>query len=222
MASFFSDDQLRSLKTQKVTPSFGPPFSTIVADPPWPYKTKGPVGNGGRGKHFLKKRTQVRLNNHYGVLSIPQLCSMSVKDLAAKNSHLYLWVTNNFIAEGLAIVTAWGFTLKTIITWGKVCDDRPGTPSMRTGFYYRGATEHCLFAVRGKLRLSAGKPESNLHLLPRLSHSVKPDYFYELIMRNSPGPYLEIFARRPRKGWDYFGNEVNSTVQIKIPKPNDL
>ena len=115
--------------------------------------------------------------------------------------------TNSFLVEAHEIVGAWGFVPKTVLTWVKVKAD--GSPSMKTGYYYRSATEHLLFAVRGSLRL-AGPCRPTAYLLPRAPHSVKPDFFYDLIEEQSPGPYLELCARRPRPGWDQWGNQIDS------------
>lgn len=147
------------------------------------------------------------------------LKSLPVASRMAKNAHLYLWTTNSFMVQAHDLARSWGFVPKTILTWGKVFKDDSSRPSMKTGYYYRSATEHIVFAVRGSLRL-AGSCDPTLFLLPRDKHSKKPDFFYDLIEKHSPGPYLELFARRPRKGWDYWGNEVESTISLSArPQP---
>jgi N6-adenosine-specific RNA methylase IME4 len=113
------------------------------------------------------------------------------------------------MVEAHELARSWGFSPKTIITWVKVKAD--GTPSMKTGYYYRGATEHMLFCVKGSLKLM-GPAAPTVLLSPRLGHSIKPDCSFAMIEAQSPGPYLEIFARRRRDGWDRFGNEVESNV----------
>lgn len=189
-------------------------FVTVVADPPWPYEGGGPVGNGGRGKaEGFDKIVQVGLKQHYGTMTIDDLKALPVKQSVAKNAHLYLWLTNGFVEEAYHIARAWGFAPKTLVTWGKVKKDDPTTPSMKTGYYYRGATEHFLFCVRGSLRLQ-GPCRPTLFLEPRSKHSVKPDRFYDLIEEQSPGPYLELFARRPRAGWSVWGNQVDSSAVL--------
>ena len=147
----------------------------------------------------------------YGAMSIDSLMKMKIDKYAAADSHLYLWTTNSFLVEAHELMEAWGFKQKTMITWGKLKPD--GTPSMKTGFYFRGASEHCLFGVRGKLRLM-GPAEATLILTPRLPHSVKPEEFYAMVERQSPGPRLDVFARVKRDGWDVFGNEVQSDVDL--------
>src|SRR5262245_37164438 len=155
-------------------------FKTIVADPPWPYDQDDVTGcrrpkiNGEPSKGISSKR-------RYGSMTIEELCAMRVREMADENAHLYLWTTNSFMVEAHRIAHAWGFEQKTIITWVKVRHE-DGKPSMRTGYYFRGATEHCLFCVRGSLRLQ-GEPHATVFLTsrPQRGHSSKPDYFYALV-----------------------------------------
>ena len=112
------------------------------------------------------------------------------------------------MVEAHEVARAWGFEPKTIITWVKTHKDNPTKLSMKTGYWYRSATEHILFAVRGSLRLS-GPAKPTAVLSPRLPHSVKPPWCYELIERQSPGPYLELFARALRAGWDAWGDQIH-------------
>ncbi len=194
-------------------------YKTIVADPPWPYEqadvtgSRQPKINGELGDGVSSTR-------RYGAMSIEELCAMSVESLAYDNAHLYLWTTNSFMVEAHQIAHAWGFEQKTILTWVKIrLED--GKPSMKTGYYYRGATEHCLFCVRGSLRL-IGDAHPTVFLTPRpqRGHSTKPDYFYTLVEKQSPGPRLEIFAREQdplwpkRSGWDTWGNEISNDVNL--------
>ena len=185
---------------------------TILADPPWPYEGQGPVGNGGRGASGAERIIQVGVDAHYPTMSIEELKALPVREAADTPAHLYLWTTNSFMVEAHDIARAWGFEPKTILTWVKVRQS-DGQPSMKTGYYYRSATEHIVFAVRGSLRLR-GPCRPTAYLLPRDAHSVKPDYFYRLVEEQSPGPYLEMFARRPRAGWAQWGNEINSTFRF--------
>lgn len=148
----------------------------------------------------------------YSTMEIEDIENLPVKKLVADSAHLYLWTTNAFLIEAHWVAESWGFKPKTMLTWGKVKES--GVPSMKTGYYFRGATEHCLFCVRGSLKLltTVGKP--TLYLSRRLAHSVKPDWFYSLVEECSPGPRLELFSRRPRNGWDIWGNEVESTITL--------
>lgn len=182
-------------------------YATIIADPPWPYdNVDGPrAAPDHRPNSWNTVAGSVSSANRYGSMSIAEICALPVKEWAADNAHLYLWTTNSFLVEAHDVVSAWGFKQKTVLTWGKMKPN--GTPSMKAGYYYRGATEHVLFCVRGRLRL-AGPPAPTLYLSPRLSHSVKPEWLYETAERQSPGPRLEMFARRARDGWDAWGNQA--------------
>jgi len=186
-------------------------FRCIVADPPWKYEQRDVTGSR-QPKLNGELDSGVSSVRRYGAMSIAGVCEMPVKAVAEKGSHLYLWTTNSFMAESHEIARAWGFEPKTILTWGKVKAN--GTPSMKTGYYFRGATEHCLFAVRGSQRLQVKHGKPTLYLSERLPHSQKPEWFYGLCEECSPGPYLELFARRKRPGWSSWGNEVESDVEI--------
>lgn len=190
-------------------------YQTIVADPPWQYDAPGKFGktlehrpnrDKGLSKHGAGSDAR------YGSMSMPELLAMPIRDLAAANSHLYLWTTNSFLVEAHALAKAWGFTPKTIITWTKI-READGQPSMKMGYYYRSATEHILFGVRGKLRLH-GPARPTALLTRRTPHSVKPNEFYSLVEEQSPGPWLELFARRKRAGWHAWGNEIDSDIQL--------
>jgi N6-adenosine-specific RNA methylase IME4 len=189
-----------------------PPYSTIVADPPWPYADANGASSTLQIRDDLRHGRQVK-DLGYSTMSIADLCAMPVKALASKDAHLYLWVTNSFMEEGHQIARAWGFTPKTILTWVKTHQDDPGRVSMKTGYYFRGATEHVIFAVRGSLPLQTEDAQPTAYLWPRIgAHSVKPDAFGDLVERCSPGPYLELFCRRPRMGWDSWGKGYESEV----------
>jgi N6-adenosine-specific RNA methylase IME4 len=123
-------------------------------------------------------------------------------------SHLYLWVPDALLKEGLEVMTAWGYEYKTNIIWHKVRKD--GEPDGRgVGFYFRNTTEIVLFGVRGKLRtLKRGRTQVNVLKTQKREHSRKPDELFDIIEACSPGPYLELFARGPRSGWDQWGDEA--------------
>jgi N6-adenosine-specific RNA methylase IME4 len=148
-------------------------------------------------------------------MTLEDIQRLRVKDITADASHLYLWTTNAFMVEAHEVARAWGFEPKTILTWVKIKQDRPEV-SMKTGRWYRSATEHIVFGVRGRQRL-LGPAVPTAYLLPRLRHSEKPEFFYQLIEAQSPGPYLELFARRLRLGWDSWGNEIESTTTTPTP-----
>jgi N6-adenosine-specific RNA methylase IME4 len=187
-------------------------YRTIVADPPWPYGDAG--GGSSTLSRTVKKDGSLAsgVQTDYQAMTIEELCGL--KPPAETDAHLYLWTTNAFIVEAHEIAAAWGFQQKTILTWTKTHQADRSRVSMKTGYYYRGATEHCLFCVRGSLRLNEGVTEPTGFLWPRLPHSVKPDAFYDLVEQASPGPYLEMFARRARFGWDYWGDESLGTATI--------
>lgn len=192
------------------------PFRCIVADPPWPY------GTSKTGRWVIPKNAgeehQRRVDQMgYSTMDMKQLLALPVRSLAHTTSHLYLWTTNAFLAEAHDLARAWGFSPKTMLTWGKVKAD--GTPSMKTGYYFRGATEHCLFAVRGSQRLQVKHGKPTLYLSGRLPHSQKPEWFYRLCEECSPGPYLEMFARRKRPGWASWGNEIANDIELPATEP---
>lgn len=132
---------------------------------------------------------------------------LPIPRLAAARSHLYLWVPNALIAEGLEVMRRWGFTYKSNLVWYKVRQD--GGPDGRgVGFYFRNVTELVLFGVRGNMRtLKPGRTQVNLFATRKREHSRKPDEIYDIIEACSPGPYLELFARFRRDGWGQWGNE---------------
>lgn len=188
------------------------PWGAIVADPPWPYATPGggPLQSSPahRPSSWQNERAGSGSVKRYGAMSLDDLCAMGVDRIGSKNAHLYLWTTNAFVEQAHRVARAWGFSPKTVLTWVKTRHDSPCTPSMKTGYYFRGATEHVLFCVRGSLRLKAERAIPTAFLWPRLPHSVKPAAFYGVVEEASPGPYLELFARRPREGWTLWGNEA--------------
>jgi N6-adenosine-specific RNA methylase IME4 len=148
-------------------------------------------------------------DTNYSFMSLDELAA--VRPVTEDNAHLYLWTTNAFMVEAHDLAKAWGFKPKTICTWVKFKED--DSPSMKTGYYFRGATEHFLFCVRGSMRLKR-MDLPTAYLWPRLGHSIKPDAFYDLVESASPGPYLELFARRNRLGWDTWGNECLEHVEV--------
>lgn len=185
-------------------------YSTVVADPPWPYKAPGKFGN--TLEHRPNRDKTASAGNagsrcRYGAMPIDEISAL--RPPVADDAHLYLWFTNAFAVEAHEIAKAWGFRQSTILTWVKT-RAADGQPSMKMGYYFRGATEHVLFAVRGRLRLRAQRALPTAYLWPRLPHSVKPEPFYALVEEASPPPYLELFARSNRLGWDAWGNECLS------------
>ena len=149
--------------------------------------------------------------NRYPTMKLSEICALPVKDVSANTAHLYLWVPNALLPDGLEVLRAWGFEYKSNLIWYKVRKD--GGPDRRgVGFYFRNVTEVILFGVRGKnaRTLDPGRSQENIIVSQKREHSRKPDEQYELIEACSSGPYLELFARGPRKGWDVWGNQAES------------
>jgi N6-adenosine-specific RNA methylase IME4 len=183
-------------------------FGTILADPPWRFQNR-------TGKVAPEHRRLRR----YPTMTLDEIAEMPIAEHAAEKSHLYLWVPNALLREGLDVLDAWGFTYKTNIIWFKV--RRDGGPDGRgVGFYFRNVTEVLLFGVRGQLRTSApGRRQVNVLSTRKREHSRKPDEAYDIIEDCSPGPFLELFARAPRDAWKQWGNEVNTYLKRRHVVP---
>ena len=172
------------------------PYATILADPPWRFQNR-------TGKMAPEHQRLLR----YPTMPLEEICGMPISQIVAEHAHLYLWVPNALLAEGLEVMRAWGFTYKSNIAWYKVRKD--GGPDGRgVGFYFRNVTELVLFGVRGQMRtLAPGRRQTNIIVAQKREHSRKPDEVYRIVEDCSPGPYLELFARFCRDGWDQWGNE---------------
>ena len=174
-------------------------FGTILADPPWQFTNR-------TGKMAPEHKRLLR----YPTMTLDDIMTLPVKQLSLAQSHLYLWVPNALVLEGLEVMKHWGFTYKTNLVWYKIRKD--GGPDGRgVGFYFRNVTELILFGVRGSLRTQApGRRQVNIITSQKREHSRKPDELYSIIEECSPGPYLELFARRSRRGWKQWGNEIST------------
>jgi len=177
----------------------GKTYGTILADPPWRFTNR-------TGKIAPEHGRLTR----YPTLKLDEIMEIPVSLVAAEQSHLYLWVPNALLAEGLEVLKAWGFEYKANIVWHKVRKD--GGPDGRgVGFYFRNTTELILFGIRGKLRtLAPARSQVNIIRTMKREHSRKPDEQYDIIESCSPGPFLELFARGPRPGWDVWGNQAEN------------
>lgn len=177
-------------------------FKTILADPPWRFSNR-------TGKVAPEHR---RLDR-YSTMDLDDICRLDVASVAAKHAHLYLWVPNALLPEGLKVMEAWGFRYVSNIIWAKRRKD--GGPDGRgVGFYFRNVTEILLFGVRGSMRtLQPARSQVNMIETRKREHSRKPDEQYLLIEDCSPGPYLELFARHPLPGWVAWGDEAADDVQ---------
>ena len=174
----------------------GKKFHTILADPPWRFDNRTI-----RGSPEYRK--------HYSTLSLQEIMNIPVQKCITEPCHLYLWVPNAFISEGLEVMKSWGFTYKTNIVWHKIRKD--GKPDgSGVGFYFRNVTELILFGVCGKSprTLEAGRTQVNFMASKKREHSRKPDEVYKLIEQCSRPDYLEIFARNRKEGWHQWGNQL--------------
>ncbi|HET8564948.1 MAG TPA: MT-A70 family methyltransferase [Solirubrobacterales bacterium] len=172
-------------------------FKTVLADPPWRFQNR-------TGKMAPEHRRLSR----YETMTLEDIKEMPVADVCADAAHLYLWVPNALLQEGLEVMESWGFAYKTNLVWFKVRKD--GGPDGRgVGFYFRNVTELVLFGVRGSRRtLDPGRTQVNLFAERKREHSRKPEELYRIIEECSPGPYLELFARHGRGGWHQWGDEL--------------
>lgn len=176
-------------------------YQTILADPPWRFQNS-------TGKVAPEHKRLSR----YLTLSLQEILDIPVNTVAGDSAHLYLWVPNALLAEGLEVMKKWGFTYKTNIIWYKIRKD--GGPDGRgVGFYFRNVTEMVLFGIKGKMRtLKPGRTQTNIIRTRKREHSRKPDELYDIIENCSPGPYLELFARGARKGWAVWGNQTDNYI----------
>src|SRR6516162_6116679 len=175
-------------------------FRTVLADPPWQFTNK-------TGKVAPEHRRLSR----YGTMKLDEISALPVPEIVAPTSHLYLWCPNAMLPDGLAVMSAWGFTYKSNIVWHKIRKDG-GSDGRGVGFYFRNVTELILFGVRGKnaRTLAPGRRQVNLLATQKREHSRKPDEIYPVIEACSSGPFLELFARgSARPGWVVWGDEAS-------------
>lgn len=174
-------------------------FGTILADPPWQFQNR-------TGKVAPEHK---RLNR-YGTMTLDDICALPVAQISAEPAHLYLWVPNALLPEGLRVMEAWGYRYISNIVWHKVRKDG-GSDGRGVGFYFRNVTELLLFGVRGKnaRTLPPGRSQVNLIASRKREHSRKPDEQYRIIEECSWGPRLEMFSRGTRRGWTVWGNQAD-------------
>ena len=195
-------------------------FGTILADPPWRFTNR-------TGKVAPEHKRLSR----YNTMSFKEIGDLPIAEMALPKSHLYLWVPNALVQEGLEVMKCWGFQYKTNLVWYKVRKDN-GPDRRGVGFYFRNVTEMVLFGVRGHIRtLPPGRSMPNIIVAMKREHSRKPDDLYEIIEKCSPGPYLELFARHPHEGWSQWGDEIDGkaptpeskqVAAIVVPQPDEL
>ncbi len=179
----------------------GKRYRTILADPPWQFQNR-------TGKMAPEHKRLAR----YSTMELDEILGLPVRSLADDTSHLYLWVPNALLLEGIKVLEAWGFKYKSNLVWHKIRKD--GGPDGRgVGFYFRNVTELVLFGVRGKnaRTLAPGRRQVNFLATRKREHSRKPDEFYDIVESCSPGPYLELFARGARPDWAVWGNQADDS-----------
>lgn len=197
-------------------------YRTIVVDPPWEHPDSGArTANGNHwdtaGAGTAGKRSVVP----YGRMTVDAIKALPIGDLAENDAYVYLWTTNRFLRDAYVVVEAWGFKPSTLLTWCKA------PMGLGLGGAYTITTEFVIFARRGSLQ-PLGRWDSTWFPFKRPyltgsgpTHSAKPDGFLDVVEQVSPGPYLEIFARRARLGWDYAGDGSLGTVEITGLRPPD-
>ena len=171
-------------------------YRTIVADPPWALEWNANVGNGRSGRAGLP----------YPTMTAEAICALPVASWTASAAHLWLWTTAGFLYDAPRVVLSWGFRPSYTLVWGK--------EGLGVGGRFRHTVEFLLFCERGP-QLPLTRRDLPTHFIwPRGEHSQKPEAFYDLVETVSPGPYLELFARRQRLGWDTWGNEALNHVEL--------
>jgi len=178
-------------------------FATALADPPWRFMNR-------TGKVAPEHRRLSR----YGTMTVEEIAGLPVPEILAPTAHLYLWVPNALLAEGLQVMRAWGFTYKSNIVWHKLRKDG-GSDGRGVGFYFRNVTELILFGTRGKnaRTLAPGRRQVNYMGTRKREHSRKPDEQYAIIESCSPGPFIELFARGVRPKWTTWGDQADNAYQ---------
>lgn len=193
MARLRETDPVEQMRTHLSGKTFG----TVLADPPWRFQNR-------TGKMAPEHRRLTR----YETMTLDVIRNLPIRDYLTEPAHLYLWVPNALLPEGIDVLRAWGFEYKSNIVWHKIRKDG-GSDGRGVGFYFRNVTELVLFGIRGKnaRTLRPGRTQVNLIASRKREHSRKPDELYDVIERCSPGPFLELFARGKRENWSVWGNE---------------
>lgn len=181
----------------------GRKFACLLADPPWQF-----INRTG------KVAPEHRRLSRYGTMNVEAICALPVAEISASSAHLYLWVPNALLPEGLRVMSAWGFHYKSNIVWRKIRKDG-GSDGRGVGFYFRNVTEMILFGIRGRnaRTLQPGRTQVNYLETRKREHSRKPDEIYPIIEACSSGPRIELFARGTRAGWTVWGDQAEDAYQ---------
>jgi N6-adenosine-specific RNA methylase IME4 len=180
-------------------------YRTIVADPPWAYDE----GFAGRSRTPGKWEGPVVVKAlPYDSMSVEEIAELPVASQAEKNCRLFLWTTNRYLPASLDVAKAWGFSYRQLLIWHK----RDGNLG---GSVAPCSAEFLLVCVKGSPPRTGKLPSSVITTSAPKQHSKKPEAFLDYIEQVSPGPYLELFARRARFGWDYWGDESLGTAQLE-------
>lgn len=195
----FSNDATPASDLLKVVN--GKRFGTILADPPWQFQNR-------TGKVAPEHKRLMR----YSTMSLEEICGLPVEEISAEPAHLYLWVPNALLPDGLKVMESWGYRYVSNLIWHKIRKDG-GSDGRGVGFYFRNVTEILLFGVRGKnaRTLRPGRSQVNMIQSRKREHSRKPDEQYKIIEECSWGPRLEMFSRGVRDGWTVWGNQADES-----------
>ena len=178
-------------------------YRTIVADPPWAIEWNARAGAKSDGRPGSRGGAY---GLPYAAMSVDAIAALPVADWVELDAHLWLWTTMTFLYDAPQVVKAWGFRVSYTLTWAKA--------GLGVGQRFRPNTEFVLFCERGA-KLPLTRRDLGTHFAwPRGEHSAKPDAFYDLVEQVSPGPYVELFARRARFGWDYWGDQSLGTAEL--------
>jgi len=170
-------------------------YKCILADPPWEYDNKNTSGSNSSGAC-----------QQYSTMSLDDIKNMSVPEISMDNSCLFLWCTTPLLPYGFDVMKSWGFEYKTTIYWRKIM-------SLGMGYWFRGQVEVCLFGIKGKMKPFRCQRPNFIQSKVR-EHSRKPDDLYYIIESIGLNPKIELFARRKRKGWDVWGNDIKEFIQL--------
>lgn len=186
-------------------------WRTIVVDPPWSFSNFNPFAyskaNGrdsvDRQEVLKRQKYQKGAASSYSCMTLEEITDIALGEWAEPNAHLYVWVPGAFVSEAISFAKIWGFEYKQLLVWRK--------PRLGLGMYYRNTAEFVVFAIRGSLKV-ARRNVGTVFEGEQGRHSEKPQAFYDMVETMSPGPYLDVFARKQRMGWDVAGNEVYSAI----------